>query len=149
MGRGVWVKVIRLDAEARDAFLADPRLGILILPRPSGAPAGVPVWYAWDGEQVTMVTKRDSAKVRWLEQDPRVSVLVTNIAPERARWVSLEGRVRIHAEHGQEEAERLARRYLPRDWNGEIEASFAAFRRLDLVQIALEPDRIRSYAEID
>ena len=34
-------------------------------------------------------------KVKRLQKDPRASVLVTNIPPEPARWVSLEGRVVI------------------------------------------------------
>jgi nitroimidazol reductase NimA-like FMN-containing flavoprotein (pyridoxamine 5'-phosphate oxidase superfamily) len=83
------VKVIRLDAEARNVFLADLRLGILSLLRPSGEPWAAPLWYGWDGKQLEMFSERRSAQVRSLESDPRTCVLVTNIPPEPARWVAL------------------------------------------------------------
>jgi len=142
------VKIIRLDAEARDVFLADARLGIVSLLRASGSPWAAPLWYGWDGKQLEMFSERKSAKVHRLERDPRVCVLVTNIPPEPARWVSLEGRVRIRAEFGQQTAERLTRRYLSRASESEIRELLAYYRRLDLLQLMLEPDCIHSYAEI-
>ena len=98
---------IRLDAAARDAFLADRRLGILILHDEQGAPIGRPLWYGWDGREVEMFSEWSAAKLRQLERDPRVSLLVTNIPPEPARWVSLEGRVAVDPLGGQETAARL------------------------------------------
>ena len=146
--RPIGMKVIRLDAEARDAFLADARLGVLSLLRASGAPSATPLWYGWDGKRVEMFSERKSAKVHRLERDPRVCVLVTNIPPEPARWVSLEGRVQIRAELGQETAESLTRRYLNGASEFEIGEVLAFYRGLDLVQLMLEPDRILTYAEI-
>jgi nitroimidazol reductase NimA-like FMN-containing flavoprotein (pyridoxamine 5'-phosphate oxidase superfamily) len=142
------VKVIRLDAEARDVFLADLRLGILTLLRPSGEPWATPLWYGWDGKQVEMFSERRSAQVRSLESDPRAHVLVTNIPPEPARWVALEGRIRIRAESGQDTAERLTRRYLSRASDLEIAELLEFHRRRELLQLMLEPERIHTYAEI-
>lgn len=142
------MKVILLDSGARDAFLADPRLGILALVRPCGTAVAIPLWYGWDGMRVTMISERRSAKVGWLTSHPQASLLVTNIDPEPPRWVAFDGMARIE-EHGQEAAERLAGRYLRRDQQGEIRAALERFRRVDLVQITLEPNRIRTYAEID
>ena len=142
------MKVIRLDAEARDAFLADTRLGIMSLVRASGSPTAAPLWYGWNGKQVEMFSERKSAKVRKLERDPRVCVLVTNIPPEPPRWVSLEGRIRIRAELGQETAERLARRYLSGASEFEIGKLLGFYRSLDLLQLILEPEHIQTYAEI-
>ena len=51
---------IELEAAARDAFLADRRLGILTLHGESGAPIARPLWYGWNGREVEMI----SASVR-------------------------------------------------------------------------------------
>ena len=142
------VKIIRLDAQTRDVFLADPRLGILSLRRPSGEPWAIPLWYGWDGKQVEMFSERQAAQVRSLERDPCAHVLVTNIPPEPARWVALEGRIRIRAEFGQDAAERLTRRYLSRASHLEIAEALDFHRRRDLLQLMLEPDRIQTYAEV-
>jgi Pyridoxamine 5''-phosphate oxidase. len=142
------VKVIRLDAETRDVFLGDPRLGILSLLRPSGEPWAIPLWYGWDGKQVEMFSERRSLQVRSLESDPRACVLVTNIPPEPARWVAFEGRIRIRAEFGQDAAERLTRRYLSRASHLEIAELLDFHRGRDLLQLMLEPHRIHTYAEV-
>ena len=136
---------MELDGRARDAFLADRRLGVLTLHDDRGTPIGVPLWYGWDGCEVEMFAERQAPAVLRLEQDPRATVLVTHIPPEPARWVSLEGRVVIDPEFGQETAARLAERYLV-----DPESVAANLRRLqnaDLVRLWFVPDRIRSYAE--
>jgi nitroimidazol reductase NimA-like FMN-containing flavoprotein (pyridoxamine 5'-phosphate oxidase superfamily) len=140
------VRRIRLDAAARDAFLADRRLGILALHDGSGAPVGVPLWYGWDGVEIEMFSERRSRTVLRLGQDPRASLLVANIPPEPARWVSLAGRVVIDPGLGQEAAARLAARYLldPRA----VAAAIGRLRNGDLVRLSFVPERIRSYAEI-
>lgn len=142
------MKVIRLDREALDAFLVDRRLGILALHRPSGGPMAIPLSYVWDGERATMVSGRRSAKVRWLQSDPQAALLVTNVAPEPPRWVSLEGKVSVE-EAGDEAVQRLADRYLRCELHGEIRAALQHLQRADLVQITLTPERIRTYAEVD
>ena len=139
------MKKIKLDETARDAFLADRRLGILTLHDESGAPIALPLWYLWNGREVEMFSERNVGKVKRLQKDPRASVLVTNIPPEPARWVSLEGRVVI-SDDGQEAAARLTPRYLvdPKI----VAVTLKMFRHADLVRLSFVPDRIRSYAEI-
>ena len=139
------MRKIQLDAPARDAFLADRRLAILMFLAPSGSPIGVPVWFRWDGREVEMISERQVGKIRRLEKDPRASVLVTNIPPEPGSWVSLEGRV-VVSEGGQEAGERLIERYVldPRA----AAAYRKVFRNADLVRLSMSPDRIRTYAEI-
>lgn len=142
------MKVVQLDSETRDAFLVDLRLGILCTLCTSGAPVAIPLWYGWNGLRVEMFSERQTPKVRRLERDSRASLLVTNIPPESARWVSLDGRVEIRSEGGQETAERLTRRYLVHAPQSEKESYLRTVRRLDLVRLVLEPERIRSYAEV-
>jgi len=141
------MKVIKLDAAARDAFLADRRLGILATLTDVGAPLAVPLWYGWDGRVVEMFSERKAPKLARLVHDPRASVLVTNIPPEPARWVSLEGRVAVR-EGGYEAALRLLARYLPSLSATARARVLAQFEQADLVRLELVPDRIRTYAEI-
>ena len=139
------MKKTRFDDEARDAFLAERRLGILMFLDQNAAPIGVPLWYRWDGRVIEMISERDVGKMRRLEKDPRASVLVTNIPPEPGSWVSLEGRI-VLSEGGQEAGERLIDRYVldPRQAAGFRKV----FRKADLVRLSLVPDRIRTYAEV-
>lgn len=139
------MKKIRLDDAARDAFLADRRLGILTLHDASGAPIALPLWYRWDGRSVEMFSERKAPKIRLLAHDARASVLVTNIPPEPARWVSLEGRITID-DDGQATGIRLAERYL--QIPDAVAATAKLFRRAELVRLSLVPERIRTYAEI-
>jgi nitroimidazol reductase NimA-like FMN-containing flavoprotein (pyridoxamine 5'-phosphate oxidase superfamily) len=139
------MKKIQLDDAARDAFLADRRLGILAMLDAAGAPIALPLWYRWDGHTIEMFSERKAPKVGLLEKDPRVSLLVTNIPPEPARWVSLEGRVAID-DGGQEAGARLAARYL--EDPTAIAGTIKMFRHVELVRLSIAPDRIRSYAEI-
>ena len=55
----------------RDAFLAQPRLAILMTNRPDQAPMGVPVWFEWTGNHVQMFSARGVPKLKRLQEDPR------------------------------------------------------------------------------
>ena len=95
----------------RDAFLATPRLGILISVRSDGRPIGRPVWFEWTGTAVNMFAAKDSMKVRLADRYPRVSLLVTNRVGEREAWIEFDGVVRIDPRAGIDLAVRLAHRY--------------------------------------
>ena len=73
-------------AEEREAFLAEPRLAMLIYNGARPGPTGVPVWFDWDGEVVHMFADRGTPKMDHLTNDPNVSVLVTNHIGEREGW---------------------------------------------------------------
>lgn len=141
------MRKIELNRVARDAFLADRRLGILTVRDEQGAPLGTPLWYGWDGIELEMFAERGAAVVLRIEKDARASVLVTNIPPEPASWVSFEGHVEIDPGGGQAAAARLSARYLVDD--GSVAANLRRLERLDLVRLRFVPERIQSYAEFD
>lgn len=132
------------DAE-RDAFLAEPRLAILISTRAEGPPMGVPVWFEWADGAVHMFAAANSQKLRRLERDPLVSVLVTNRVGEKEAWVAFDGRIEVSQGDTTELVGRLGEKYW--DMNDpELRKTLDlwisakdAFARLRLV-----PDRIRS-----
>jgi PPOX class probable F420-dependent enzyme len=84
------------DAEIR-AFLDAPRTAVLCSIGRDGVPHPMPMWYALDdGGAVVMTTFKKSQKVRNLERDPRVSLVVEEGAsyPE-LRGVVVYGKVEL------------------------------------------------------
>jgi PPOX class probable F420-dependent enzyme len=141
------MRVIRLDDAARDAFVAEKRLGVLTTLRESGAPTALPLWYRWDGEVVEMFSERGTPKVSRLLRDPRATVLVANSPHESARWVSFEGSVTVD-DDGFEASKRLLERYVGNPSHPKIAPVLEMFRKMDLVRLSLRPERIITYAEL-
>ena len=132
------------DEAQRDAFLAAPRLAILMTNRDGPAPIGVPVWFEWNGATVAMFADATSPKVRRITRDPNASVLVTNTLGEAEAWVAFDGTVEI-SPGGIELATRLAGRY----WDFSIRGNRAVLDAWQqtpeaLCQLTLTPRRIRS-----
>ena len=100
------------DPARRDAFLAEPRLAILMSNTRAGAPRGVPVWFEWADGEVRMFAASTSPKIERLQRDARASVLVTNRVGEPEGWVAFDGDVSVGDHRGAIElATRLAERY--------------------------------------
>jgi PPOX class probable F420-dependent enzyme len=137
-----------MSKEAQQAFLSETQIGVLTMLSESGAPVAIPLWFEWDGERARMFTAVTSPKVRRLERDPRVSLLVARPAGEKEEWVAIDGTVEIHTDGAFELAERLAQRYWDMDDPGHRttlelwQKAAAALRRLELV-----PTRIRSHVD--
>lgn len=132
-------------AQSDQAFLAEPRIGVLINTRPDGRPLGVPVWFDWDGRAVQMFTAEGTPKTRRIERDPWASLLVTNRLGEPEHWVAFDGPVVLEAGTGFELAERLAGIY----WDLQDPDRAAALEqwrahRDVFCRMTLTPDTIRS-----
>ncbi len=65
-----------LDKESIDRFLAGAPLARLACLKPDGAPYVIPVWYQWDGESMYFVGRERSRWCKYLQNDPRVSIVV-------------------------------------------------------------------------
>ena len=132
------------DPAQREAFLAEPRLAILMTNRAGDAPIGVPVWFEYNGAEVLMFSARSVPKLRRLQADPRVMVLVTNRVGEDEAWVSFEGEVQIcEDEDAWPLVERLAARYWDVEAKRTTLESWAANKDM-MVMLRLQPTRIRS-----
>lgn len=78
-----------------DAFLAEPRLAMLIYNGARSGPTGVPVWFDWNGNEVQMFSGRTSRKIEHLKGDPNISVLVTNRVGEQEGWIAFDGKIKV------------------------------------------------------
>jgi PPOX class probable F420-dependent enzyme len=47
--------------------------------RPDGAPHLIPLWFAWDGDDLVVLSKPNAQKVRNLRRDPRVLVALGSV----------------------------------------------------------------------
>ena len=136
--------------EEHDAFLAQPRLAMLLYNGSRPSPTGVPVWFDWDGHRVRMFAGRTSQKVAQLTRDPNISVLITNDVGEPEGWVAFDGTVEI-SDFERDDWEALIDRVAPRYWDLNIEGyalEIANWRAAPeaFVALTLTPSRIRSGA---
>ena len=133
-----------------DAFLDEPRLAMLLYRGARPSPTGVPVWFDWNGEVVSMFADRKSPKVQHLQDDPHASVLITNRVGEPEGWVAFDGKVEI-SDFTPETWVPLLDRVAPRYWDLSIPAyadEIAGWRSAHeaFVSLTLEPSGIRSGA---
>jgi PPOX class probable F420-dependent enzyme len=75
------------------SFLHDePNVAVVAALRPDGTPHQSVVWVDWDGEHVLLNLTTSRTKVGFLENDPRVSVLVID-RNNPFRRIRIDGRV--------------------------------------------------------
>jgi PPOX class probable F420-dependent enzyme len=82
--------------------------------RPDGSPHSSVVWVDVDDEGVSFNTARPRAKPRYLEADPRVSLVVVDPHDE-LRWLGVTGIATLVDEGANEHIDRLARKYRGHD----------------------------------
>ncbi|MCH8950050.1 MAG: TIGR03618 family F420-dependent PPOX class oxidoreductase [Chloroflexi bacterium] len=135
-----------MSDEAREAFLAETRLGVLSTLRDDGAPISVPVWFEWDGSHARMFTTASSGKIERLARDARASLLVAARIDEPEAWVAIDGKIDILEEGAADLAERLAERYWDMD-DPDKRATVDTWRRAAAMLRVLEmiPTAVRSY----
>ena len=100
---------MRVSAAER-AFLEQPFVGVVTDLRPDGSPHSTVVWVDVDDDGVSFNTAWPRAKPRYLEADPRVSLLVVDPSDDY-RWVSISGSVTLTEKGANEQIDRLAKKY--------------------------------------
>ena len=100
--------------EAQREFLENPFVGVVTDLRPDGSPHSTVVWVDVDDQGVSFNTAWPRAKPRYLEADPRVSLVVLD--PEDPyRWVSISGSATLVDDGANEQIDRLATKYTGAD----------------------------------
>ena len=85
---------LAMTVQEREAYLADVHVAIVSVADDSGlAPLAVPIWYDYrPGEEISLITARDSRKTALIRAAGRVTVAVQNGEPPY-RYASAEGPV--------------------------------------------------------
>src|SRR5260370_37375569 len=82
-----------MDAEAFQAFLAQPHDAIISTNRVGKGSQLSPVWFVWDGESFLFSTQKASVKYANIARVPNISVMVND--PVKLPYVVAYGRVEI------------------------------------------------------
>jgi PPOX class probable F420-dependent enzyme len=100
--------------ELQRPFLEEPFYGAVTTLRPDGSPHTTVVWVDVDDEGVMVNTAAGRAKVRYLERDPRLSLIVID-SNDPYRWLAVSGRAELTTDGAEEQIHRLAKKYLGKD----------------------------------
>ena len=102
-------------SEAQLRFLDEnPFVGVLTTIRPDGSPHSTVVWVDVEDGVVSFNTEEGRAKVRHIDDDSRVSLLVLDPS-DPYRWVAVSGAAEMTTEGAREQIDRLAKKYLGKD----------------------------------
>jgi hypothetical protein len=82
----------KMTVEEREAFLAEPRVGIISIPEEGRGPLTVPVWYNYQpGSEICVWTGAKTRKAQLLKKTKRISFCVQDPTPPLYKYVSIEG----------------------------------------------------------
>jgi PPOX class probable F420-dependent enzyme len=122
--------------EAQRRFLDEnPFVGTVTTLRPDGSPHSTIVWVDVEDGKVSFNTALGRAKPRYLEHDPRASLLVVD--PQNPyKWVSVSGPAELTEEGADAQIDKLAKKYIGKDeypWRNPEETR---------VKVLIEPDKV-------
>jgi len=125
----------------QQAFVREPRIAVLATVDPGGGPHAAPMWYALDGSQIVMVTRRGSQKHRNLQRLAKATVVIDRRSrPYFALMIAC--RVSFADHQVDLVRSRVAARYLSEP---ELSTYLDSRRGGDAVVIQLEPTDIAVY----
>jgi PPOX class probable F420-dependent enzyme len=103
---------------------------------PDGEPQVNPVWFAWDGSNISFAMSQGRQKFRNLERDPRIAISILDPA-NPYRYLEIRGRViRYEPDTEHSFVNTLAKKYLNLDET--------PVKNPDGVRVIVEPDRTSS-----
>jgi nitroimidazol reductase NimA-like FMN-containing flavoprotein (pyridoxamine 5'-phosphate oxidase superfamily) len=119
----------------RTAFIAEPRVGILAIGRPDGAPPlAAPIWYAFEDGDLLMIVGADSQKRRLLD-DVATSSLCVSSEELPYKFVTAAGPTTLEpTDDGLRR--RIAERYLPAEM---VDGYLAYSSGEDSITVRLSP----------
>ena len=130
-----------LTADDVADLLEEPLVAILATRRADDTTMLSPVWFEWrDGGFNVWASPSDKGKVRHIERDPRVSIVVAN-SDWPYKGIEVRGEARLSEDGFFDVLGRTARRYFGED----VGAGFAASFTKPGVVIRIEPGTLRAW----
>jgi PPOX class probable F420-dependent enzyme len=125
---------------AQRAFLDQPLSAVVATHRADGTTLQSVVWYVPDGDTIWFSTGPVSAKIKQLQRDPRISVLI--LSPDGGKYLEVEGTATITVDVDTTERLELWRRY-----RGEEAAQAIAAHPLPgpNARVRVHPTRVFAY----
>jgi len=102
-----------MTKEEMQKFLAQPLVAQLATVRANGSPQVVPMWFLYEDGVMYMSTRMYAAKVKHLQKNPRVAVVVDVMeAPLKNKVVTLEGTVEVQTTGVKEITTKIYHKYM-------------------------------------
>ena len=124
-----------LKDQEREFLDRNPFVGTVTTLRPDGSPHSTIVWVDVEDGVVSFNTEEGRAKVRHIDDDPRVSLLVLDPS-DPYKWVSVSGTAEVATRGAREQIDKLAKKYLGKDeypWRNPQEQR---------VKVLIEPEKV-------
>ena len=124
--------------EKQQEFLEKPYVGVVTTLRADGSPHSTVVWVDIIDGEPAFNTAYGRAKPSYLQQDPRISLLVLD-PTDAYTWISVDGRAELTVDGADEQIDKLAKKYLGQDsypWRKPEEQR---------VSVRIHPERIDTY----
>ncbi len=103
-----------LDQKQKQFLDENPYVGIATTLREDGSPHTTVVWVDTEDGKVSFNTARGRAKERYINKDPRVSLLMID-PNDPFKWVSVSGHAELTEEGADPQIDKLAKKYLGKD----------------------------------
>lgn len=125
-----------------DELLESPAFAKLATLMPDGSPQNTVMWFRRDGDTLCMIAPASSRKVRNLDRDSRVAVVIDDPG-NGYRYIDIRGHAEVRHDDAaaRDELRRIAARYID-DRAGAYVASLSADPR---VLIVIRADAVRSH----
>jgi PPOX class probable F420-dependent enzyme len=124
------------------AYLAASHMAVVATIHRNGTPHLTPNWYRYDGQVLTLITRKDRLKYRSLQRDHRISVCIYD-PPAASNYVVISGTATCHDQDIWDEARRIIERYRAPD---EVDEYLARWKTEPRVLITVTPERISTRA---
>jgi PPOX class probable F420-dependent enzyme len=98
-------------------FLENPYVGVVTDLRPDGSPHSTVVWVDVDDDGPSFNTAWPRAKPRYLDVDPRVSLVVLD-PHDPYRWIAITGTTTMTDDGANDQIDRLSKKYTGREKYG-------------------------------
>ena len=96
---------------AAEAILLKPNAAVLASVRPDGSPHTAAVWYDWVDGRVLLSMDASRARLKFIEQDPRISLTVLD-CDDWFVTVTVSGVAVLEPDDGLRGIDRLSQRYI-------------------------------------
>ncbi len=120
------------------AFLQKPHIARMSTLDPEGYPHTVPVWFMLDGDDLVIISERNTRKVEHIRANPKGAVSIGG-NPGDGEGYLLKGEFSIEEDDGLTWMKRLTYHYESGD---EAERDIAAWSELDMIVIRFKPRRV-------
>jgi PPOX class probable F420-dependent enzyme len=103
-----------------------------------GYPHTVPVWFDVDGDDIIIISTRDTAKVRYIQANPKGSVTIGGDSGDGGGYL-IKGQLTVEEDPDLRWMKQLTYRYEPKE---QAEKEIADWSTLDMIIIRLKPERV-------